>query len=82
MTLTSNWAAKVYRSVLVELRCFTLDQLHPCLSICVASTLEVVAALWGEKAEEMLPAPFRVFEVSDSIQVVKPDLFQQTLFGG
>ena len=42
----------------------------------------MVVALGGEEAKEILPAPFRVFEVPDGIQIVKSDLFQKTLFGG
>lgn len=74
MSLMCDWAAKVYRSILVELWCFTLDQLHPRLSICFASSLEMVTALGGEEAEEVLPA-FWVFEVADSVEVVEAYLF-------
>ena len=78
----SGWAAEVERSIMVELWRFTFDQFHPCLGICVASALEMVVTLGGEEAKEMLPAPFRVFEVPDGVQIVESDLFQQTLFGG
>ena len=78
----SDWAAKVRRSILVELRCFTLNQLHPCLSICVASSLEVVAALRGEEAKEVLPTAFWVFKVTNGVEVVEADLFEETLLSG
>ena len=67
MTLLSGWAAEVERSVLVQLWRFAFDQFDPCLGICVASALEMVVALRGEEAKEMLPTPFRVFEVADGI---------------
>lgn len=72
----SGWAANFYRSILVELWCFTFYQLHPCLGICIASALEVVAAFGGEQAEEVLAATFRVFEVSDGVKVVETNLFK------
>lgn len=78
----SGRAAKVHGSILVELWCFTLDQLHPCLGICIASALEVVAAFGGKQAEEVLAATFRVFEVSNGVEVVETDLFEKTLFRG
>ena len=77
----NSWAAKVHWSILIELWCFTLDQLYPCLSICIASCLEVVAALWGEEAEEVLPAAFWVFKVAYGVQVVEADLLEETFFG-
>ena len=57
----SDWAAEVHRPIIIELWCFTLDQLHPCLGIGVASCLEVVVAFWREEAEEMLSTTFWVF---------------------
>lgn len=81
MTLVSGWTAKVHRSILVELWRFPFDQFHPCFCICVAFCLEVVAAFGGEEAEEVLPAAFWVFEVADGVEVVKADLFEETLLG-
>ncbi len=78
----SGWAAKVHRSILVKLRCFTFNQLYPCLSICVASSLEVVAALRGEEAEEVLSTAFWIFKVTDGVEVVEADLFEETLLSG
>lgn len=78
----SGWAAQVHRSILVKLRCFTLNQLNPCLSIWVASSLEVVAALRGEEAKEVLPTAFWVFKVTDGVEVVETDLFEETLLSG
>ena len=82
MASASDWAAEVQRSILVELWCFTLDQLHPFLGICVAPGLEVVVALGREEAEEILAATFWVFEVVDGVEIVETDLFEQTLLGG
>ena len=82
MALLSDGTAKVHRPILVELWCFTLDQLHPCLGIFVASCLEVVAALWREEAEQVLSTAFWVFEVTDGVEVIETDLFEKTLFGG
>ena len=42
----------------------------------------MVTALGGEEAEEVLPARFWVFEVTDSVQVVETYLFEETLLGG
>ena len=78
----SDWATKVQRSILVELWCFTLDQLHPRLGIHVASGLEVVVALGREETEEMLSATFGVFQVADGVEVIETDLFEETLLGG
>lgn len=77
-----DWATNVHGSIVVQLWCFTLDQFHPCLGICITSTLEVVAAFRGEEAEEVLAATFRVFEVSDGIKIVETYLFEKTLLGG
>ena len=82
MALLSDGTAKVHRSILVELWCFTSDQLHPCLGIFVASCLEVVAALWREEAEEVLSTAFWVFEITDGVEVIETDLFKKTLLGG
>ena len=54
-------AAEVQRPIIIELCSFTLDQLHPCLGIGVASCLEVVVAFWREEAEEILSTAFWVF---------------------
>ena len=64
-----DWAAKVYRAILIELWCFTLNQFHPCLGIRVASGLKVVVALGREEAKEMLPATFGVFQVANGVEV-------------
>lgn len=82
MASTGDCAAKVRRSILVELWCFTLDQLDPFLGICVAPGLEVIVALGREEAEEILPATFWVFQVVDGVEIVETDLFEQTLLGG
>lgn len=75
----SGGATKVHRFILVKLWCFTLDQFDPRLGICVASSLEVIAALGGEEAEKVLTAAFWVFKVADGIEVVEADLFEETL---
>ena len=77
-----DWEGNVHGSILVKLWCFTLDQFYPCPGICIASTLEVVAAFGGEEAEEVLAATFRVFEVSDGVEIIETDLFEKALFGG
>lgn len=78
----SRWATKVHRSILIDLWCFTLDQLYPCLSISVAFSLEMIAALRGEEAEEVLPAAFRVFQVAYGVQVVEAYLLEKAFFSG
>ena len=78
----SSWAANVHRFVLVELWCLTFDQFHPCLSICVAFGLEVVAAFGRKEAEEVLSAAFWVFEVPHSVEVSEADLLEETFFNG
>ena len=78
----SGWAAEVHRSFLVKFWRFLLDQFHPCFRICVAFCLEVVVALGGEEAEQVLPAAFWVFEVADSVEVVEADFFEEPLLGG
>lgn len=42
----------------------------------------MVAAVRGEEAEEVLPAAFGVFEVANGVEVVKADLFEETLLSG
>ena len=78
----NDWATKLDWSVLVELWGFTLDQLYPCLGICVASCLEVVVTLRREEAEEVLSAALWIFEVADGIKVVEANLLEKTLLGG
>ena len=77
----SDRAADVDRSVLVELWGFMFDQFNPCLGICVASCLEVVAALGGKETKEMLPATFWVFQAANGVEVIEADLLEQTFFG-